>query len=70
MKTILSKPELVLMLQQQLKDIEMLCGVYDIGNESVVSSIAAKIGLIFHSLSESKSLITQLKLVGLFARYP
>ena len=62
MKTIFSKPELVLMLQQQLKDIELLCCEFDIGNESVVSSIAEKIGLIFLGSSESKSLITQLKL--------
>ncbi|RZK61959.1 MAG: hypothetical protein EOO95_15690 [Pedobacter sp.] len=62
MKIILSKTELVLMLQQQLKDIEVLCREYDNGNESVASSIAEKIGLIFHGSLESKSLITQLKL--------
>jgi len=62
MKTILTKTELVLVLQQQLKDIEVLCDEYDTGKESLVSSIAEKIMLIFQDSAESKSLIAQLKL--------
>lgn len=62
MKTILNKPELVSLLQQQLKDIEILCGKYDEGNESVVSLIAEKIMVIFHNNNHSKALLDQLKL--------
>lgn len=62
MKTILNKPELVSLLQQQLQDIEVLCSEYDNGNETVIHSIAAKIALIFHNTDHSKALLGQLKL--------
>ncbi|MFD2289049.1 hypothetical protein GJU39_13270 [Pedobacter petrophilus] len=62
MKTILNKPELVSMLQQQLKDIEILCGEYDQGNEAVISLIAERIMVIFHNTDHSKALLGQLKL--------
>ncbi|MDQ0637556.1 hypothetical protein QF042_001121 [Pedobacter sp. W3I1] len=62
MKTILNKPELVSLLQQQLKDIEILCGEYDQENEAVIQSIAEKIVPIFHNTDHSKALLSQLKL--------
>ncbi len=62
MKTILNKPELVSLLQQQLKDIEILCAEYDNGNKSVVPLIAEKILVIFHNTDHSKALLGQLKL--------
>lgn len=62
MKTILNKPELVSLLQQQLKEIEILCGEYDKGDDTAISSIAEKIVVIFHSTEQSKALVSQLKL--------
>jgi len=62
MKTILNKPELVSLFQQQLKDIEILCAEYDQGNEVVIQSIAGKIVPIFHNTDHSKALLGQLKL--------
>jgi hypothetical protein len=62
MKTILNKPELVSLLQQRLKDIEILCDEYDKGNETVVALIAEKITGIFHNSDHSKALLNQLKL--------
>lgn len=62
MKTILNKPELVLLLQQQLKEIEILCGEYDKGNDAVISSIAERIVVIFHNSHLAKALLSQLKL--------
>ncbi|TCD22071.1 hypothetical protein EZ456_18185 [Pedobacter psychrodurus] len=62
MKTILNKPELVSLLQQQLKDIEMLCVEYYKGNEAVIQSIAERIVPIFHNTDYSKALSGQLKL--------
>ncbi|KQM72781.1 hypothetical protein ASE74_22125 [Pedobacter sp. Leaf216] len=62
MKTILNKPELVSLLQQQIIDIELLCGEYDLGNEAVISSIAEKIIMIFHNSDQTKALVNQLKL--------
>ncbi|WP_025145228.1 hypothetical protein [Pedobacter jeongneungensis] len=62
MKTILNKPELVSLLQQQLKDIEILCGEYEQGNEAVIRSIAEKIVPVFHNTDHSKALMSQLKL--------
>ena len=65
MKTILNKPELVSLLQQQLKNIDILCNDYDSGNEKVIHLIAEKIALIFHNSNQSKSLLNQLKLTHL-----
>jgi len=65
MKIILNKPELVSLLQQQLKDIEILCAEYDNGNKSVVSLIAEKMLMIFHNTDHSKALLGQLKLSNL-----
>ncbi|WP_316847367.1 hypothetical protein [Pedobacter psychrodurus] len=62
MKTILNKPELVTILQQQLKEIAMLCAAYDQGNDAVMRSIAEKIVPIFHNTDHSKALLGQLKL--------
>ncbi|WP_316827388.1 hypothetical protein [Pedobacter miscanthi] len=62
MKTILNKPELVLLLEQVLKQIEILCGEYDNGNEAVIQLIAEKIVPMFHNTDHSKALMSQLKL--------
>lgn len=62
MKTILNKPELVSLLQQQIIDIEMLCAEYDQRNEAVIPLIAQKILVIFHNTDHSKALLGQLKL--------
>jgi hypothetical protein len=62
MKAILNKPELVSLLQQQLIELEILCGEYDKGNENVVALIAEKITRIFHNSDHSKALLSQLKL--------
>lgn len=62
MKTILNKPELVSLLQQQLIEIEVLCGEYDKGTDVVIPSIAEKVLLIFHNSDLSKALVSQLKL--------
>jgi hypothetical protein len=62
MKIILNKPELVSQLKQELKEIEILCGEYDNGNESVVSLIAEKILVIFHNTDQSNALVSLLKL--------
>ncbi len=62
MKTNLNKPELVSLLQQQLKDIEILCSEYDSGTDSVICSIAEKIALIFHNSDHAKALLGQLRL--------
>jgi len=62
MKTILNKPELVSLLQQQLIEIEKLCGEYDKGTDVVIPSIAEKIVVIFHNTDHSKALLSQLKL--------
>ena len=62
MKTILNKPELVSLLQQQLIEIEILCGEYDKGTDVVIPSIAEKIVLIFHNSDQAKALVSQLKL--------
>jgi len=62
MKTILNKPELVSLLQQQLIEIEILCGEYDKGDDAVISSIAEKIVVIFHNSDQAKALVSQLKL--------
>lgn len=58
----MNKPELVSLLQQQLRDIEILCGEYDRGTDAVISSIAEKIVVIFHNSDHSKALVSQLKL--------
>ena len=62
MKIILNKPELVSLLQQQLIEIEILCGEYDNENETVAPLIAQKILVIFHNANHSKALVSQLKL--------
>ena len=62
MKTILNKPELVSQLERELKEIEILCGEYDNGNESVIYPIAARIVVIFHNSDQAKALVSQLKL--------
>ncbi|PWS31869.1 hypothetical protein [Pedobacter paludis] len=62
MKAILNKPELVLQFQKTLTEIEELCTVYDLGDETVVQLIAEKIILIFHNTDQAKSLLNQLKL--------
>jgi len=62
MKTILSKPELISLLQQQLKDIEILCVEYDRGDETVIQSIAEKIMPVFHNTDHSKALMNLLKI--------
>ena len=62
MKTILNKPELVSLLQQQLEEIEILCGEYDKGSDAVILSIAEKIVPIFHNTDHLKALLGQLKL--------
>jgi len=62
MKTILNKPELVSLLQQQIIDVEILCGEYDNGNTTVASLIAQKILAIFHNTDHGKALLGQLKL--------
>lgn len=61
MKVLLNKPELILQLQNLLKDIDYLCSEYDDGNTLITNAIAEKIALIFYS-EQSKSLIAQLKL--------
>lgn len=61
MKTNLNKAELVSLLQQQLKDIEVFCSEYDSGTDAVISSIAEKIALIFHNSDHAKALLGQLK---------
>ncbi|GGE53488.1 hypothetical protein EV200_102436 [Pedobacter psychrotolerans] len=65
MKTILNKPELVSLLQQQLKDIDALCGEYDKGNKAVIHDISEKIAIIFNNSNQSKSLLSELKLTHL-----
>jgi len=62
MKIILNKPERVSLLQQQLIEIEILCGEYDKGNDVVIPAIAEKIVLIFHNSDRAKALVSQLKL--------
>lgn len=62
MKTIPNKPELVSLLQQQLRAIEILCVEYDNGTDIVIPSIAEKIAVIFHNADHSKALVSQLKL--------
>lgn len=62
MKIILNKPDLVSLLQQQLIEIEILCGEYDKGTDVVIPSIAEKIVVIFHNSDQAKALVSQLKL--------
>ncbi|MGN8058084.1 hypothetical protein ACTJKN_17520 [Pedobacter sp. 22163] len=62
MKTILNKPELVSLLQQQLIEIETLCEEYDKGTDVVIPAIAEKIVVIFHNSHQAKALVSQLKL--------
>lgn len=62
MKAILNKPELVSILRQHLKDIEMLCAEYDQGTEAVVQSIAEKMVPVFHNSDHAKALLGQLRL--------
>ena len=62
MKTILNKPELVSQLKQKLREIEILCGDYDNGNESVIYQIAERIVMIFHNSDQSNALVSLLKL--------
>jgi len=62
MKTILNKPELVSQLERELKEIEILGGEYDNGNESVIYPIAERIVVIFHNSGQAKALVSQLKL--------
>lgn len=62
MKIILNKPELVSLLQQQLIEIEILCGEYDKGTDAVIPLIAEKIIVIFHNSDQAKALLGQLKL--------
>ncbi|WP_157280351.1 hypothetical protein [Pedobacter borealis] len=62
MKIILNKPELVSLLQQQLIEIEILCGEYDKGTDVVIPAIAEKIVVIFHNSDQAKALVSQLKL--------
>lgn len=50
------------MLQQQLIEIEILCGEYDKGTDVVIPSIAEKIVVIFHNSDQAKALVSQLKL--------
>lgn len=68
MKTILSKPELVMSLKEQLSLIEAYCKLYDDGMQYIVKDIATKIRILFHNTDNSKGLIKQLKLdhVNLF----
>jgi len=62
MKATLNKPELLSQLQRELKEIEILCGEYDNGNESVIYPIAERIMVIFHNSNQAKALVSQLKL--------
>lgn len=62
MKTILNKPERVSLLQQYLKEIEILCNEYDKGDDAVILSIAEKTFVIFHNSDQAKALLSQLKL--------
>ncbi|NTE03344.1 hypothetical protein G6M26_00300 [Agrobacterium tumefaciens] len=65
MNTILNKPELVSLLQQQLKDIDTLCSEYDNGNKVVIHDISEKIARIYNNSNQSKSLLNRLKLTHL-----
>ena len=62
MKTILNKSELVSQLERELKEIAILCGEYDNGNESVIYPIANRIVVIFHNSDQAKALVSMLKL--------
>lgn len=62
MKATLNKPELLSQLERELKEIEILCGEYDNGNESVIYPIAERIMVIFHNSNQAKALVSQLKL--------
>jgi hypothetical protein len=62
MKTTLTKPGFVLLLQQQLEAIKILCVEYDNGADDIIFSITQKVALIFHNSDHSKSLVSQLKL--------
>ncbi|MFW0715859.1 hypothetical protein [Pedobacter sp. N23S346] len=62
MHPLLTKPELVSILLQQLENIKNHCDEYDSGNETIIHQIAEKIVLIFHNSDHSKALLNQLKL--------
>lgn len=62
MKSVLSKPELILKLQEEIAKIKNFCSFYDSGDGNVIRGTAQSILIIFQNTETEKSLISQLKL--------
>lgn len=62
MKVKLQKPELIILLKEELSELDKLCSVFDSGNEEVITDMAKVIDHIFQNKETSKSLLNQLKL--------
>lgn len=62
MKVKLQRPELIILLKEELSELDKFCCVFDSGNEEVITGIAKVISHIFHNTETSKSLLNQLKL--------
>lgn len=62
MKVKLQKPELIILLKEELSELDKLCSAFDSGNEEVIADMAKVISHIFQNTETSKSLLNQLKL--------
>lgn len=62
MKVKLQKPEIIILLKEELSELDKLCSVFDSGNEEVIGGMAKVINHIFQNTETSKSLLNQLKL--------
>ena len=62
MKVKLQKPEIIILLKEELSELDKLCSVFDSGSEDVIGDMAKVISRIFQNTETSKSLLNQLKL--------
>ncbi|WP_316764593.1 hypothetical protein [Pedobacter aquatilis] len=62
MKVKLQKPEIIILLKEELSELDKLCSVFDSGSEEVIGDMAKVISRIFQNTETSKSLLNQLKL--------
>lgn len=62
MKVKLQKPEIIILLKEELSELDKLCSVFDSGSEVVITSMAKVVSRIFQNTETSKSLLNQLKL--------
>jgi len=62
MKIKLTKEDLIIQLQEQLKILALLCSQYDQKNDFLYKEIAVKLRLLLHNTKNTKSLLAQIGL--------